>query len=107
MCVCAHTCACVAGLGGLRKRTPRKSLMTSLLSLPEERMFVNAADTIACQSFMFSASSIMRQITMYLFPDSESQLKKEKTLRNSLAVQWSGLCGLTARALGSIPKSGN
>lgn len=52
--------------------------MTSLLSPPEERMFVNAADTIACQSFMFSASSIMRQITMYLFPDSASQLKKEK-----------------------------
>lgn len=95
MCVCSRACMfmCVR-LGRVEGERLRGLLVTCLLSLPEERMFFKVANTIGCQSFVFSISSIVRHITIYWFPDSENSLRKRSIypphlskLANSLAPE--------------------
>lgn len=73
--------ACVyRGLGGWRGGDLEGLLVTCLLRLPEERILVTFANTIAYQHLMFPASETARHVSVYLAPDSEKLFKKERKI---------------------------
>lgn len=78
MCVSVHARA--EGWEGGGRGDLGSLLVTCMLSLSEERIFVTFANTIACQSFMFSASYIVRHITVSWFPGSEERFKKGREI---------------------------
>lgn len=106
MCVCvhAHTCACVAGLGGLRKGTPERVSHDLQLAQPPRGKDVCQR----CRHKLHVLSLINYETDHHVFvPDSESQLKKERLSGIPLA-------GPVVRSLWSHcqghrfnPKSGN